>query len=84
MSWVTAEEKCGRSAKGEETMSDSTRTIKHIHIRIPGIREAKGWAEKVFSSEKTADAALLVMAVMLCGWLLYCLARPFADHQLLF
>ena len=65
-------------------MSGSTRAIKHSHIRMPGIRDAKDWTEKVFTSDKAADAALLVMAVMLIGWLLYCLARPFAEHQLLF
>ena len=65
-------------------MSGSARTIKHSHIRMPGIRDAKNGAEKVFTSEKAVDAALLVIAVMLCGWLLYCLARPFADYQLLF
>lgn len=65
-------------------MRGSTRTMKHIHIHIPSFRDVKGWAEKAFTSDKTADAALLAMAVMLCGWLLYCLAKPFAEYQLLF
>ena len=58
-------------------MRDSTSTIKHTHIHIPSIRNAKDRAEKVFNNEKTADAALCVMAVMLCGWLVYCLASAF-------
>ena len=58
-------------------MRDSTSTIKHTHIRVPLMGDAKHWAEKVFNNEKTADAALYVMAVMLCGWLVYCLANAF-------
>jgi hypothetical protein len=65
-------------------MSGSTRTIRHTHIRIPGFRDARDLAEKVFTGEKAADAALLVLAVMLNGWLLYCLARPFANCQFTF
>ena len=58
-------------------MRDSTSTIKHTDIRMPSMGDAKDWAEKVFNKEKTADAALCVMAVMLCGWLVYCLASAF-------
>ena len=66
-----------RSPKGEEPMRDSTSTIRHTHIRIPSMGDAKDRAEKVFNNEKTADAALCVMAVILCGWLVYCLANAF-------
>lgn len=66
-------------------MSSTTRTIKRAHhIRIPTFRDGRYWAEKAFTSGKATDAALFVMVVMLCGWLLYCLARPFADYQFLF
>ncbi|GEM_PF-4500678 len=58
-------------------MRDSTSTIRHTHTHPPSMRDAKDWAEKVFNNEKTADAALCVMAVMLCGWLVYCLANAF-------
>lgn len=58
-------------------MRESTNTIKNTHIRIPSMRDAKDRAEKVFNNEKTADAALCVMAVMLFGWLVYCLASAF-------
>jgi hypothetical protein len=64
-------------AKGEEAMRDSTSTIRNSHIRIPSMRDAKSWTEKVFNNEKTGDAALFVMAVMLCGWLVYCLDNAF-------
>lgn len=58
-------------------MRDSTSTIKHAHISVSSMGDAKHWAENVFNNEKTADAALCVMAVMLCGWLVYCLANAF-------
>ena len=58
-------------------MRDSTSMIKHTHIRVPSTRDAKHWAENLFNNEKTADAALCVMAVILCGWLVYCLANAF-------
>ena len=64
-------------------MRDLTSTIKNTHIRMPSMREAKDWAEKVFNNEKTADAALCVMAVMLCGWLVYCLANAFEKSTYL-
>jgi len=64
-------------------MRDSTRTIRHTHIRIPSMGDAKDWAEKVFNNEKTADAALCVMAVMLCGWLVYSLANAFEKSTYL-
>ena len=62
-------------------MRDSMSTIKHTHI--PSLGDAKDWAEKVFNNEKTADAALFVMAVMLCGWLVYCLACAFEKNTYL-
>jgi len=58
-------------------MRDSTSTIRHTLIRRPSMRNAKDWAEKVLDSERTADTALFVMAVMLCGWLVYCLVNAF-------
>ena len=58
-------------------MRDSTSTIKHTHIRTPSMRGHREWAEKVFNSEKTMDAALGVLAIMLSGWLVYCLTRAF-------
>jgi hypothetical protein len=66
-----------RFPKGEEAMRDSTSTIKHTHMHMPSMRDAKDRAEKVFNNEKTADAAFCVMAVILCGWLVYCLASAF-------
>ena len=62
-------------------MRDSTSTIKHIHI--PSVRDAKHWAEKLFNNEKTLDAALFVMAAMLCGWIVYCLANAFQKSAYL-
>jgi len=38
---------------------------------------------KLLSNEKTTDAALLAMAAMLCGWLLYCLAKPISECRYL-
>ena len=58
-------------------MRDSTSTIRHTHIRMPSMRSVREWAEKVFNSEKTVDAALGVLAIMLSGWLVYCLASAF-------
>ena len=72
-----------RSPKGEEPMRESTSTIKHTHIHIPSIRDAKDRAEKVFNNEKAADAALCVMAVILCGWLVYCLSNAFQKSTYL-
>ena len=56
-------------------MRDSTNTIRRTHIRMHSARGAREWAEKVFNSEKTVDAALGVLATMLSGWLVYCLAK---------
>ena len=64
-------------------MRGSTHTMKNTHINMPSTRDAKDWAEKVLHSEKTADAALVVMAVMLCGWLVYCLANAFRNSAYL-
>ena len=64
-------------------MRNTTSTIKHTHIRMPPMRDAKDWAEKVFNNEKTADASLCVLAVMLCGWLVYCLANAFEKSAYL-
>ena len=64
-------------------MRDLTSTIKDTHIRMPSMRDAKDWAEKVFNNEKTADAALCVMAVMLCGCLVYSLANAFEKSTYL-
>lgn len=61
-------------------MRGSTSTSKHTHLHVPSMRELKDWAVNLFSKEKTADAALLVIATMLCGWLLYCLANAF-NHS---
>lgn len=60
-------------------MRDSASTMRrtHIHIHTPWMRGAKDWPEKVFNNEKAMDAALGVMAIMLSGWLVYCLARAF-------
>jgi hypothetical protein len=44
---------------------------------MPSVRDAREWADKVFNSEKTVDAALGVLAIMLSGWLVYCLAKAF-------
>jgi len=65
-------------------MPGSTKTIKHVHIRVPAIRDMKHWAVNLLNNEKAVDAALLTMAVMLCGWLLYCLAKPISDYQAFF
>jgi hypothetical protein len=58
-------------------MRDSTSTMEPTHIRMHSMRNAREWAEKAFNNEKTGDAALFVMAAMLCGWLVYCLANAF-------
>jgi len=60
-------------------MRGSTHTIKNTHIDIPSTRDAKDWAEKVLHNDKTTDAALVLMAIMLCGWLVYCLAKAFSN-----
>ena len=64
-------------------MRGSTKTIKHVHMHMPTIRDMKHWAVSLMNSEKTIDAALLTMAVMLCGWLLYCLAKPISEFRYL-
>jgi hypothetical protein len=64
---------------GGEKMRNSTETIKHAHIRMPAIKELRESMEKAFASEKGIDAALLTLAIMLCGWLIYCLARPISE-----
>jgi len=50
---------------------------------MPSARDAKHRAQKVFNSEKTTDAALFVMATMLCGWIVYCLANAFRNSTYL-
>jgi hypothetical protein len=47
------------------------------------MRNAKDRAERLFARERTADAALSVLAVMLCGWLVYCLANAFQNSTFL-
>ena len=64
-------------------MRGSTKTIKHVHIHMPTITDVKRWAVNLLSGEKTVDAALLTMAVMLFGWLLYCLAKPISELRYL-
>lgn len=64
-------------------MRDSTKTIKHVQFRLPAIKDAKEWARKVLTSERTVDAALLTLAVMLCGWLIYCLASAVSEGRYL-
>jgi hypothetical protein len=64
-------------------MRGSTKTIKQVHMHMPAIRDMKHWAVKLLSNEKTTDTALLTMAVMLCGWLLYCLAKPISECRYL-
>jgi hypothetical protein len=64
-------------------MRGLTHTMKNTHIHIPSRRDAKEWAETVLHSDKTVDAALVVMAVMLCGWLVYCLANAFRNSAYL-
>ena len=60
-------------------MRGSMKTIKHAHIRMPTKTDVKHSAVSLLNSEKAIDAALLTMAVMLCGWLLYCLAKPISE-----
>ncbi len=60
-------------------MRGSTNSIKHTHTHIPSMEGVKDWVEKVFNSDKTVDAALFVMAVMLCGWLVYSLSKAFQN-----
>ena len=62
-------------------MRGSTKTIKHLHIHTPVITDVKHWAMSLFTNEKMTDAALFTMAVMLSGWLLYCLAKPISECQ---
>jgi hypothetical protein len=62
-------------------MRGSTKTIKHAHIHMPSITDVKHRAVSFFSSEKAIDGALLTMAIMLCGWLVYCLAKPMSECQ---
>jgi hypothetical protein len=50
---------------------------------MPEIRDVKHWAVNLLNNEKTTDAALLTMAVMLFGWLLYCLAKPISEVRYL-
>lgn len=64
-------------------MRESTKTIKHAPVRLPVIKDVKEWAGRLFTSERTVDAALLTIAVMLCGWLIYCLARACSEGRYL-
>ena len=64
-------------------MRGSTKTIKHVQLHMPTIRDVKYWAVTLLSKEKTTDAALFTMAVILCGWLLYCLAKPISECRYL-
>jgi len=64
-------------------MRGSTHTMKNTTVHIPSRWDSKDWVEKVLHNEKTADAALVVMAVMLCGWLVYCLANAFRNSAYL-
>ncbi len=66
-------------------MRDSTKTIKHAHLRLPSIsmKDLKQWAERVFNSDRTVDAALVTIAVLLCGWLVYCLAKALSEGRYL-
>jgi hypothetical protein len=66
-------------------MRGSTHTMKHTHapVHVPSLKEVKGWAEKVFTAERGADAALVGTTVALFGWLFYCLARAFQHYQYL-
>jgi hypothetical protein len=62
-------------------MRGSTKTIKHVHIHVPTNRDVKQRAVSLLNSEKAIDAGLLTMAIMLCGWLVYCLAKPISECQ---
>jgi hypothetical protein len=64
-------------------MRDSTKTIKQAHLRLPSKEDLKEWAERVFNSDRTVDAALVTIAVMLCGWLVYCLSRAVSEGRYL-
>lgn len=72
-----------RAFIGEETMRDATSTMKRLHTRMPTMRDAKDWVKKVFGRGKGADAALLVTAGTLCGWLIFCLSCAFRDSTYL-
>ena len=73
----------GRVSLGGNDMRDSTKTIKHAHLRLPSIKDLKEWAERVFNSDRTVDAALVTISVMLCGWLVYCLSRAVSEGRYL-
>ncbi len=61
-------------------MRGSTRTLKHIHIHLPSKREVKDWIEKVFTRERSADVALTLTVILLCGWLVYCLGNALQNY----
>ena len=60
-------------------MRNSTNTVKHVGIHVPTNRDVKQWAVRLLNNEKAIDAGLLTMAIMLCGWLIYCLAKPISE-----
>jgi len=62
-------------------MRGSTKTIKHVPIHVPTNRDVKQRAVSLLNNEKAIDAGLLTMAIMLCGWLIYCLAKPISECQ---
>ena len=63
-------------------MRDATTTMKQ-HVRIPSTKDAKDWVEKVSMRGKGAEAALVVTAGTLCGWLIFCLSCAFRNSTYL-
>jgi len=66
-------------------MRGSTYTMKPAHMptHIPSMRDVKQWADKVFTSERKRDAALLGTTIILFGWVFFCLDNAFRHYQIL-
>jgi hypothetical protein len=63
-------------------MRTNANALKHIHIRVPSIADAKGWVARAFTKERTANAGLILASAFLYGWLFFVLYKPFLSAKI--
>jgi len=56
--------------------------LNNIHARGSGITDIKNWLSKSIKNGKIIDSAIAVSFMLLSGWLIYCLVKPFWNYQI--